>query len=261
MTDAAFDCKRCGHCCHGEGGIVLTANDGERLATHLGVSVAEMLERYDLSLADIGSRPTAKSGLSPDGRDIKGMSNHPVKYAGGAIGELTNTQFVYQGRYCLFFGAKADTNLAHAMLLMLRGAMDREWKTWRQTTIAQSILLAHSSAALRQTFMLPMAIRIAGRIYDLAKQKKARVQAASGEAGALVVQHMHEVLASRDAWAAERNIKIGEADTTKKTDKLQKNMKESELLGYTARRGYEAGGRVPITGVTGTDATKKLTET
>lgn len=43
---AAFDCKRCGHCCHGEGGIVLTAHDRERLAAHLGLGVAEMLERY-----------------------------------------------------------------------------------------------------------------------------------------------------------------------------------------------------------------------
>lgn len=42
----AFDCKRCGHCCHGEGGIVMTPADRERLAAHLGLGVDEMVARY-----------------------------------------------------------------------------------------------------------------------------------------------------------------------------------------------------------------------
>jgi Fe-S-cluster containining protein len=42
----AFECKRCGHCCEGTGGIVLTAKDRERLAAHLDLEMAEMLERY-----------------------------------------------------------------------------------------------------------------------------------------------------------------------------------------------------------------------
>lgn len=46
MPNPAFDCKRCGHCCQGEGGIVLTLADRERLAGHLGLDVAAMLTRY-----------------------------------------------------------------------------------------------------------------------------------------------------------------------------------------------------------------------
>lgn len=46
MVDPAFDCKRCGHCCQGEGGIVLTPHDRERLAGHLGLPVPAMLERF-----------------------------------------------------------------------------------------------------------------------------------------------------------------------------------------------------------------------
>lgn len=30
-----FECQRCGQCCHGEGGIVLTGRDIDRLAEHL----------------------------------------------------------------------------------------------------------------------------------------------------------------------------------------------------------------------------------
>ena len=46
MAETAFDCKRCGHCCEGTGGIVLTAKDRERLAAHLGLTVAAMLAEY-----------------------------------------------------------------------------------------------------------------------------------------------------------------------------------------------------------------------
>jgi Fe-S-cluster containining protein len=42
----AFACKRCGQCCEGVGGIVLTPKDRKRLAAHLALGVAEMLERY-----------------------------------------------------------------------------------------------------------------------------------------------------------------------------------------------------------------------
>jgi len=45
-TRAAFDCRMCGHCCEGTGGIVLAAKDRARLAAHLGLSEDEMLSRY-----------------------------------------------------------------------------------------------------------------------------------------------------------------------------------------------------------------------
>ncbi len=46
MSDdsSAFTCRRCGHCCQGQGGIVLAANDQERLCAHFGLSLARFLE-------------------------------------------------------------------------------------------------------------------------------------------------------------------------------------------------------------------------
>ena len=35
---SSFTCRRCGHCCQGQGGIVLTGRDVERLAGHLGLT-------------------------------------------------------------------------------------------------------------------------------------------------------------------------------------------------------------------------------
>ncbi|WP_243546060.1 YkgJ family cysteine cluster protein [Pseudodesulfovibrio tunisiensis] len=46
MTVKAFECRMCGHCCQGKGGIVMTEKDQVRLAAHLGISVDELLEKY-----------------------------------------------------------------------------------------------------------------------------------------------------------------------------------------------------------------------
>lgn len=61
MSEAscAFTCRRCGHCCQGEGGIVLTHRDQERLSAHLGMSV----ERLLAEMAETrGGKVTLRSG-------------------------------------------------------------------------------------------------------------------------------------------------------------------------------------------------------
>ncbi len=78
-TLIAFSCQRCGHCCHGEGGIILKPSDAERLAAHLGLTRAELLERYG---ADKGSKPNLKTG--PDGYCVffeqgVGCGVHPAR--------------------------------------------------------------------------------------------------------------------------------------------------------------------------------------
>ena len=46
MTENAFEWRMCGHCCQGEGGIVMTAKDRERLAAFLGIGTDELVSRY-----------------------------------------------------------------------------------------------------------------------------------------------------------------------------------------------------------------------
>lgn len=58
MTNA-FDCQMCGHCCHGEGGIILSPKDQERLANHLGMRVDEMLAEYAI---DLNGKPCVRTG-------------------------------------------------------------------------------------------------------------------------------------------------------------------------------------------------------
>ncbi len=43
--DSAFTCRRCGHCCQGEGGIILTAPDIRRLCRHLGIDRERFLSQ------------------------------------------------------------------------------------------------------------------------------------------------------------------------------------------------------------------------
>ena len=43
MKKPAFECRMCGHCCQGEGGIVLTEKDQARLAAHLNITVENLV--------------------------------------------------------------------------------------------------------------------------------------------------------------------------------------------------------------------------
>lgn len=42
----AFECQRCGHCCQGRGGIILTPRDIARLAAHLGIAPDDFISEY-----------------------------------------------------------------------------------------------------------------------------------------------------------------------------------------------------------------------
>lgn len=44
-VDAVFHCRMCGHCCQGRGGIVVSPADLTRLAGHLGLPEADVLQR------------------------------------------------------------------------------------------------------------------------------------------------------------------------------------------------------------------------
>jgi len=46
MNHTVFDCRMCGHCCQGRGGIVASASERERLAAYLDLSEAELRRRF-----------------------------------------------------------------------------------------------------------------------------------------------------------------------------------------------------------------------
>lgn len=73
-----FVCKKCGHCCDGRGGIVLTQKDINRLVEFLGLSRLEFLNVYAVEVSgkkflrtQSGKCVFFKSGL--------GCAAHPAK--------------------------------------------------------------------------------------------------------------------------------------------------------------------------------------
>ena len=41
-----FECKMCGECCRGEGGIIVTKSEIERISNYLNISQKEFIEHY-----------------------------------------------------------------------------------------------------------------------------------------------------------------------------------------------------------------------
>ncbi|WP_018123172.1 YkgJ family cysteine cluster protein [Desulfovibrio oxyclinae] len=77
MSVAAFDCKMCGHCCHGEGGIVMSEKDRVRLAEHLEQEVDSMLEQYAYQRGGKWQVVTGDDGYCVFFREGAGCSVHP----------------------------------------------------------------------------------------------------------------------------------------------------------------------------------------
>ena len=75
-----FDCRRCGDCCLGEGGIILDERDVARLAAHLNQAVADFLMRC----TELCSGRT-RVRTAPDGyclfydHAIHGCAVHPAR--------------------------------------------------------------------------------------------------------------------------------------------------------------------------------------
>ncbi|WP_043793519.1 YkgJ family cysteine cluster protein [Solidesulfovibrio fructosivorans] len=73
----AFTCRRCGHCCQGVGGIMLSLSDITRLAEHLGLTPEAMLARF---AEHVGGKDRLATGA--DGYCIfynEGCSVHPAR--------------------------------------------------------------------------------------------------------------------------------------------------------------------------------------
>lgn len=75
MTCTAFECRMCGHCCHGEGGIIMSAKDQKRLAEYLNISVEELLDQHSEFRNGKASLRTGDDGFCIFFRE--GCSVHP----------------------------------------------------------------------------------------------------------------------------------------------------------------------------------------
>ncbi|MBU1001178.1 MAG: YkgJ family cysteine cluster protein [Proteobacteria bacterium] len=75
----AFECRMCGQCCEGAGGIVMARKDRARLAEHLGLPEEEMLSQYAEQVAGKIRLVTGEDDFCIFFREGKGCSVHPAR--------------------------------------------------------------------------------------------------------------------------------------------------------------------------------------
>ena len=76
---SVFDCKMCGICCEGRGGIILTEKDTARLADSMGMTSKAFLEEYAELLDGKMTIRVGEDGACIFFRKGVGCSVHPVK--------------------------------------------------------------------------------------------------------------------------------------------------------------------------------------
>ncbi|SKA66562.1 YkgJ family cysteine cluster protein [Desulfobaculum bizertense] len=77
QTISAFECKMCGHCCKGEGGIIMAAKDQKRLAEFLGLELDEMRSSYTEEKSGKIRLITGDDGYCIFFKQGKGCGVHP----------------------------------------------------------------------------------------------------------------------------------------------------------------------------------------
>lgn len=79
MAKKAFECKMCGQCCYGEGGIYLEQSEAKRISSFLDLSVKQFMEEYCEEKNGTIYLRTAKSGYCIFYDEKKACLIHPVK--------------------------------------------------------------------------------------------------------------------------------------------------------------------------------------
>jgi Fe-S-cluster containining protein len=80
-VDRVFRCRRCGHCCQGEGGIVVGPADILRFRAHFDVGEAEFLAAYAETRRGKPALKTGQDGFCVFFREDAGCSVHPARPA------------------------------------------------------------------------------------------------------------------------------------------------------------------------------------
>jgi len=80
-----FDCKMCGDCCYGEGGIFLDENEKERISRFLGIRTPDFLARFCEERNGRTYLTTGEDNFCIFYEKGKGCRVHPVKPARCAL--------------------------------------------------------------------------------------------------------------------------------------------------------------------------------
>ena len=142
----AFECSMCGQCCHGEGGIVVSSAEQDRLSQYLDLSLEEFQARYTDKKEEKRVLKTDPQGCCIFFEQNKGCTVHPCKpdicrawpffrgnlidesswqmaqeYCPGLSRDVSHKQFVQQGLQYLrengLIHTKSEKDAAEALII------------------------------------------------------------------------------------------------------------------------------------------------
>jgi hypothetical protein len=159
--------------------LAMTTKNGgtEAEAMSAAAKAAELMEQYDLELADVKSLEDERIGQQskPFAADGRPREMHAAGiYVSVAIANFFDCKCWRNATEVIFFGMKDDVELAHAMLSMIRLAMDRELMDFMANEAAKG---AGRPRSLMTSFMKGMGHRVRDRIAQLKDARTANVRA------------------------------------------------------------------------------------
>jgi hypothetical protein len=192
--------------------LVMTTKNGctEAEAMTAAAKAAELMEQYDLELKDVKSLEDERIAQQskPFAADGRPREMHAAGiYVAVAIANFFDCKCWRNATDVVFFGLKEDVELAHAMLAMIRLAMDREFSDFMASDAAKGIAHPRSVAT---SFMKGMGHHLRDRIDQLKVARTANVRA---KGKVLVVVKGNLVEAAFAELMRGLNLKKGPAST------------------------------------------------
>ena len=159
--------------------LAMTTDNGctEAEALTAAALASQIMEEYDLAIDDvksIGDERIAQQSKPYTSAERPREIYAAAAYVSTAIGEFFDCKTWRQSTEIIFFGLKDDVELAHAMLAMIRAAMDRELADFMRSAAAQA---NEHPRTLTTSFMKGMGYRVSDRLRHLKAMRTANVAA------------------------------------------------------------------------------------
>lgn len=181
----------------------------EAEATAAAEKASELMEEYDLSYTDVEQVRDERYGKRARpfaGGSGRRRTHHEVSMVHRAIQEYCDCKAWYSGSELVFFGSEADTETAHNLSDLIRGAMDREWASYLNSPQREKGVHGRS---LRSSFLLGMALRLSQRLREIKALREANVNKVAATTGQTNTGGRALILVAKKQIVEERFAALG----------------------------------------------------
>jgi len=197
----------------------------EEEANSAATLAQKLMDDYGVTLGEIEAATDKKDFVEQgvfetnlDGRANASMDH--VHFCGHAVARFCGCEYFVRGSTkMVYFGFKADTEIAKYLTEVFRVAMRTEWKKWYAVESNKASLNGFRKRGLRD-FCVGMARRLSERLDDMVAEREAAMKPKSNSRALVVVKS--QIVA--DAYA-----------------ELSKHFKTSRSRGFTVGAPYSAG--------------------